>query len=522
MNLLDTTKLLLKLTNVLVTETTVEKIIKSNSNFPSILALSQALLIWNVKSMTVKISKEQLSYIPLPSVSSFKEKENGCYVILRKVDDNHVFYTDSPSGELIKERKEEFVDRWSNLCLLLETNKYSGEIDFEKKRATKYKEKIFQIIIVLAFSLLSIYLCVSYSHFRYCFIFLIKILGVFLSFTLINKEIGISSPLIDKVCYWNKKTSCDKVLKTPLSNIFSWKLSEIGLMYFVGGLFVFSFAFINRVIPPINTLSFLYIVVLPISAYIIYYQWRILKKWCVLCTITHGLIWLEFIIVVLAQKRESLYSAHQVLLVLVSFILPILFWSYLRSKVFNSNITNDLIQLNWFKNNISNFKSILANQKPILEKNIGTTVVYGNKKAKNTLVIGLSFTCPACYNIFKNLLAFEFLFQNTKIELKFSPFKDIYLVKYFLHLLENEGEKKTKEEIHVYLNSDKKSFIKERILPNIGTNNDLVKESSFLKEHLNWFNENEISFTPSFVFNGRLIPNVYSFDDLKILLKKYE
>lgn len=66
--------------------------------------------------------------------------------------------------------------------------------------------------------------------------FAISCLGIYISYLIVQHELGLNSKVLDKFCsVQNRRTNCDAVLNSKGATIFGLiKLSDVGLVYFSG------------------------------------------------------------------------------------------------------------------------------------------------------------------------------------------------------------------------------------------------------------------------------------------------
>lgn len=116
------------------------------------------------------------------------------------------------------------------------------------------------------------------------------LLGLALSFMLVQKSMNIKNRAADRVCGVLQEGGCDKVLELKASTffgIFSW--SEVGFTYF-------SVSLLALLIFPqwISYLAACNVCCLPFTIWSIWYQKFRAKHWCTLCVSVQATLWLLF------------------------------------------------------------------------------------------------------------------------------------------------------------------------------------------------------------------------------------
>lgn len=122
--------------NVRVTRHTIEETLQAHPDYPSLLALSDALTEWNVENTGVEAELEHLGgeEMSFPAIAAMKRG----FVMLTGLEDEHIRYID-PSEGRVREPFEEFGEKWTGVLILAEADETSGEKDYETAR----KKEIF-------------------------------------------------------------------------------------------------------------------------------------------------------------------------------------------------------------------------------------------------------------------------------------------------------------------------------------------------------------------------------------------
>lgn len=124
---------------------------------------------------------------------------------------------------------------------------------------------------------------------------------------------GLHSTLGNAFCSNNsEKKDCDAVLTSKGAEIIKdYKLSDFSLLYF-STLFLLTFILqTNQSI--VYTLS---LVALPITIYSIYYQYKVVKKWCLLCLKIVGILWLQGFIALIVSDYKLNFKFKELVVVL--------------------------------------------------------------------------------------------------------------------------------------------------------------------------------------------------------------
>jgi len=192
----------------------------------NLFGLSKMLSDYGVENAGTQIvDKENDIYnIELPFIAHI-----GGFVAVYKVESQKVHYI--WNGKKIILPISQFIQSWSGIILLAETTPNSIEPDYKVHR----KKKLFGIaqksIVVLAGILIFAIAYINhslYANFGISLLLLINLIGSYVSYLLVLKQMHIHSQYADKICSLFSKSDCNNVLEmdaAKLWGIFGW--SEI-------------------------------------------------------------------------------------------------------------------------------------------------------------------------------------------------------------------------------------------------------------------------------------------------------
>jgi len=125
-------------------------------------------------------------------------------------------------------------------------------------------------------------------------IFLFKVIGFFTSWILMLGS--LRAPFFKRFCPHNPLFDCQKVIDSPAGTLFGLiHTADLGALYFGGSLLsLLIAAFSPRFYHSVVILAGLNILALPYTLFSVAYQALRVKKWCALCLIVQGILWLEF------------------------------------------------------------------------------------------------------------------------------------------------------------------------------------------------------------------------------------
>ena len=210
---------------------------------------------------------DSLSKINLPAISYMKINNYYHYVILKKVNDNNIYFFDPIRGN-IKYSREQFLNEWQKIVITFQKNKPLTNIKITNYLFTYIKKYSYKILLLLFFIIVStIISIVSNFYFKYLldfknikikivYIFLvILILKNILSFIKENSILNFNNNINKDITFDVYKKIFNLPLKYHHDNPTGDIISKINDLHYVKELiYEFSFNFI------INFILFLIII----------------------------------------------------------------------------------------------------------------------------------------------------------------------------------------------------------------------------------------------------------------------
>ncbi|MDR0231625.1 MAG: hypothetical protein LBI82_05840, partial [Dysgonamonadaceae bacterium] len=221
----------------------------------NLFGISKMLFDYGIENAGTQIvDKEQdLLNIELPFVAHF----GGDFVVVYKIDSDKVHFL--RNGKKTSITLSEFIRAWSGIVLLAETTTNSIEPDYKEHRKKELLIVAQQLILLVAGIVFLGITYISQSLFGNMGIsslLAVNLIGVYVSYLLVLKQMNIQSKYADKICSLFSKNDCNNVLEskaTKLWGIFGW--SEIGLGYFTANILIL--LFLPHLIPYLIILNIL-------------------------------------------------------------------------------------------------------------------------------------------------------------------------------------------------------------------------------------------------------------------------
>lgn len=378
----------------------IEQKIMGHYAYPSLLSLKEGLENLGFKTMPINIPKERLAQVNYPCVAHLKK---GDFILLQQYNSNEVIYL-TENKKKIKESITDFEKKWSGALLLISPN---------EETLKKYKTNVSSFFSKsLLIKLLSV-ICMAFLVFQMYqvtiivgLLVLLKIAGILVSVPLLQFQIGDGSS-VEKLCKVNKDVDCESVLDSSASKINDWlSWSDMGLFYFGGGFFTLFLASFGR-FELLNFLPYFAILSalsLPYSFFSVYYQWKVVKKWCLFCLMIQVLFWIEFL---LLFNFVILFRFDWYVLSMIGFgfSFPFLLWLFLKDELKKAtNLIHWKIRALRLENNPIIFQKVLTSNPKLIENENKNYIEIGNLNATTQVTIFTNLYCAPCAKLHHKLI----------------------------------------------------------------------------------------------------------------------
>ncbi|MDP1810801.1 MAG: vitamin K epoxide reductase family protein [Sediminibacterium sp.] len=522
----------LKLLGVKVTNTTVDETLQNHPDYPGLLSISDSLHRWNVPNAALKVNLSQIDELESPFIA-YVNNELQPVSIVTSVGKTTISYLSKNYERVIVESREAFLNKCTGIYLVAEKGKDAGEKDFKQNRRKSFFKTgvpVLFLLLVLFLSFISLNTNVARSNGNVMshsiainFQFLILIFGAIISSFLIWYEIDSNNPLLKKVCTSISKGNCSAILNSKQSKLFSWLgWSEMGFFYFTGGLLLLIFSG-QRLNENIFIVSWFNILAAPYTVFSVYYQWRVVKQWCVLC-LGVQLMLLLGLFNALTNDFEKLHFdfAFDILYnsVLI-YLLPVLFWFLIKPYILHlqeaKNTKKSFLRL---KFNKEIFEALLKKQNPIEASTNGLGIDIGNLEATNTLIKVCNPYCSPCSKSHAKIEQLLETNTNIKVKIIFKTPTELESLSYkaTAHLLTiaKDNPKQIRHALDDWYMSEKKNYDDYTLKYPIS--GELTDQNNKVSDMQKWCDTMNIRGTPTIFFNGFQLPEAYRIEDLTYFL----
>jgi protein-disulfide isomerase/uncharacterized membrane protein len=427
--------------------------------------------------------------------------------------EGHVlFFKDVVAAE---QKVKDFDKYWSGNVMFAEPAKQYGNAEHNRLYKKEKLNRAFGFAAILLFSGTLLGLSIAAGSVPSVLLSVSNFIGLYFSWLIAQKEFGISNSISDKICSMAKHSRCESVLFSKGAKLFNWLTwGDVGIVYFTSSLLYILIAQLTN--QSINLYYLLSLAGLIFPLYSLYYQWKVVKQWCMLCigvlvalflNATTGIIFVQWPVVF----NESVIYGVLIFFVPVVIILSI--WQVLKMLYQKSlsSLANE-IKATRLKRNPEIFNALLQQQtaNPINLPDPTEAIRFGNPAAPYQIVIACNPYCGPCAKAHQ---AIEELYEKNpehfSVAVRFALQKNddsdnrVMAVKEIMKVAKTKPLESIKDWYHL-LNLEK---FKE-LHP---TNGEQVDAT--IEKHIVWSKGANIKATPTIFVNGRKLPGLYSWVD---------
>lgn len=490
--------------------------IKSHPSYPSLHAITGVLDHFGIENIAadVPVNSETLLQLPdcfLVQVQSNQIKD---LAVVERKNNNYFLYLEDKKEKLTE---IEFLKKFTGIIVVVEKDEENNQ----KPKETKLKELIGFVILALLSSYIFFINKTSWHSIVYL---LLSITGLVTSIAIVKQELGLKTTIGNAFCSGaDEKKDCDAVLTSKGAEIIKgYKLSDLSILYFIG----LTFLTLIQITKP--TLSYaISLLAIPITLYSLYYQYAVVKKWCLLCLSIVVVLWLQAVFPLIKNVFSNDFLVNDFVILFITATLTWLIWSYIKPLLIEVNsLRKERIESVKFKRNFGLFNSLLQ-KSSTLNTSIQSIeeIVLGNPNSALEIVVVTNPFCGHCKPVHKHIDEILKRYnENVKIVIRFNinvNDKDSDAVKITSRLIEIyniEGAKFCLEAMDdIYGGQKPKDWLikwkdctnKEKYILELETEKD-------------WCKKNTINFTPEILVNGKSYPKEYNRTDLIFFIEDLE
>jgi protein-disulfide isomerase len=480
--------------------------LESHPDYPSIASITDTMDALGIPNAALVVDKEKIQELPLPFLAHMEHPEGGCVLI-----------TD-PAKQLT-------TDNWSGIVIVAEKPEHWQHKENSEALVQEQKSKKLLLLMVSAGILFAFLSLINNFSFISVFLLTFSLAGLFVAVLIVQQEMGINNHLANQLCGVNK-TDCNAVIHSKGSRagkFLNW--ADAGIIYFSSYLMLLVTS-INNSGSGINVLPVLSALVLPFTIFSVYYQWRVIKKWCVFCLLVITVLYVQFFLLLPVMNANIFKNIGFKELVFAAFIFSLFtaIWLLVVKPVLKNSREIDKVNLALmrFKKRPDVFQSLLQRQKKVDYTPFEDDLQLGNPEAPIQILVACNPYCGPCataHKILHDLVEKNDIGITIRFSLKITNLEDkrTEAISYLLQLVKDQTtyyKRKALYDWYKYMDLEK--F--KNIYP-LKTSIDIYKK---LKEQQDWSEKTQIKFTPTIFINGFEMPVQYRAKELIYLVSRLD
>lgn len=502
-----------------VTFNSINEELKSHPNYPSLKSICDFFDDKKIVNHPLRLKESDLYKLKDPFIAHVEISE-GKILLVYSINEEQVVYAD----ELFWKKKISthlFLEKWDGVVIVINPTKFSGEANYNERKANDLVRNLLPPSVILLFLLYVTFgILFNVSFFKSSLrttsfvIPFTHLAGLFFSMLLLRRELNFKTNFTDRLCNIATNADCDAVIQSKASKIFAnitW--ADFGVTYFSGGLLTL---FILPITNSLNTIALFAMTTLPYPLFSLFYQWKIIGKWCPFCLSVQIILIAEFLILykVLSLSELQVIGLFEVSLIFSTLFLFILtLKSLLLSEKGNDHLKVELLRL---RREPETFIYKLETGAKIDIPFNKSAIIYGNYHLDVFVSVFLSLNCVVCAKRFTEIKKMVENDNKINFQLIFFPPKDELSVKLlitFFSLYNSDHRIESLELIQKWYSTNEKEKIKLLKEANTKSLPKSFKEMIIYNSTL--FLKGRVTKVPAAFVNGYPLPNTYRLEDLK-------
>lgn len=492
----------------------------SHPSYPSLHSITAVLTHFGIDTIALQVPTDLNILEQMPDSFITLDKHHRYLVASKKENVLSIFNERKFKSTLLP---KEFISNWSGIVVALEEDE--KKLVNQPKNEGAFLSRIGNMGLVLL--VLALFLFSKPSWFQTLH-FALSLVGLIISILILRHEFGFQSKVVEEVCSGTESTSCDEVLNSKGARFFDFlKLSDLSIIYFLA----LSAAWLFTVVLKGSNTAFIGIssIAIPVALYSIYYQYKVVEKWCPLCLGVVAVLILQFCSLLLSNSAPTdffLLRPLDGLILLSSFVFMFSFWVFVK-PLLQGEQEAEKLRLDYykFKRNFDLFNAVF-DKKPSLNITIPeiqeNEILLGNIDAPLTLLLITSPGCRYCRAAHTDI---ENILRNHPNEVKaiirFSVYSEnkndmsYRVAARMLQLYDLESAEIVEKALHeVYVeNADLKAWLSK------WGENTLGAYDGILETQQKWCFGNGIALTPSLYVQNKKFPSEYKRTDLSFFIE---
>lgn len=476
--------------------------------------LARLLDEYQIENQAFRIThKNELEKLSTPFLAQISND----FVIVNELTQQEITY--DWNGEKIQTTRTRFDELWSGIVLLAYPDEQSIEPKWTEHNQQDKLELGKKMLNYTCWLFIALFFFLQHGLHQNGLItqlLFVNSLGVAVSYLLLLKQLHIQSNTADHICNLLKQSSCNNILETRAArflNLASW--SEIGFSFFTGNLLLLLLA--PSSLPAVITLG---ICALPYTLWSVWYQKFRAQVWCPLCLIVQGILWLQFIVCLIAGVLPTWHT------IFCWYLLPAICLYGALTLTLNRLlplITQARKTRHWkqrlaalrTKNDV--FQTLLQHETHYSIAQ-ASNLLFGSPNASMFITVYSNPYCNPCARMHKRLHCLDA--ADCCIQYIFTSFATEYesINKYLIAAYQTYGPDKALEIFDAWYG--KEGVRDETFFDGMQLDINHPRVLEEFNQHEVWRKESKLHATPTILVNGYKLPEGYQIEDLLYFTEK--
>lgn len=514
---------LLKLLGVRVSLQDLNEYWQAHPDYLSMVFFADACDRYKIKYAALELSTEEFGKNGFPFITH-RVEEGGQFVVVEdiKEDTKEITYYHPSKGHITTSSKD-FLNGWSGSAFYALPTNQSGESDYFSKRAKELiRQTCYPLFWIILFILVVSSLFVIRPVLTQTFTFLlgIKIIGLFVCINLLYHELIGKNRISQAVCNNSKYTSCDEVLQSPASQLWGVSMSDLGFVYFSGGITALLFSlFLNIQSATLAVLLILTLCSIPYVLFSVYYQLFKIRKVCPFCMSVIFTLLVEWGLAfshLNAIKAEYLFS-WQILFPLGCLLLVICGWIITKPIILKAK-DGSVYKYKYLrlKKNPHIFNASLEKAPSTNMEIRNNEIIVGNPNATITITSVINTHCAPCARMHRRIHSILEEFGNDiRIVVRFMIANNNHEeTLFFIRLYHSQGASAFSDALRTWFEHKKYDHLLQQY-PEV---KEYALENELIQHWSKWYDKEKITSTPTIFLNDKKIEQEYDIDDIHWLV----
>lgn len=494
-----------KAQSITISSDYLRKRLESHPDYPSLIAVQDTLEELGISAYACQGTKQELQQEKKPFLAHFTYGGG----------DIRFFRTLSEA----EQKAKEFDKYWSGHVMFLNKPEIYGNADHDKLHK---QEKLNRFYAWLAFVLAIgsiIGLTITQNNIPVLLLEINNTIGLGFGWLIAQKEFGISNTVTDKICSIAKHSRCEAVILSKGAKLFNWLTwGDVGIVYFSASLLFLLYSLLTY--QPVNLYYAVSLCGLVFPFYSVYYQWRVVKQWCMLCLGVLTILISSGIISLINIDLRAAPGSHlaQLLIFACTGLFVLAVWLVAKAAI-QKMLKSTLYEIQALRTKRSpQILNALLEKQEFVKANLpweNEAIVFGNNSAPYKIVMACNPYCGPCAKAH---------YVIEKIYEKYPNMVEIAIRFALDNFDDNDIRIKAANSIiQAALNNPFEAVKGWYMSTNLDVYKKIYKtlDASLtveLRKQIAWGKDTGITGTPTFFVNGRVLPELFSWVDFTNIL----